>query len=129
MRRHTPSSGSTLVRRWIQTPSTANGPECGSTGGEGRPRSFPSGPPSRHALARVRRMSQQRFDDLRERLSEIFDLGKAAAVLAWDQQTKMPPRGAPARAEQLATIGRIAHEKFTSDDVGKLLDDLAAFEQ
>jgi carboxypeptidase Taq len=74
-------------------------------------------------------MSQQRFDDLKERLSEIFDLGKAAAVLGWDQQTKMPPRGAPARAEQLATIGRIAHEKFISDDVGKLLDDLAGFEQ
>jgi carboxypeptidase Taq len=74
-------------------------------------------------------MSQERFDDLKGRLSEIFDLGKAAAVLGWDQQTKMPPRGAPARAEQLATIGRIAHEKFISADVGKLLDDLVDFER
>src|SRR5581483_7361159 len=37
--------GSMLVRRRIQTPSVANGPERGSTGGGGRPRSFPSGPP------------------------------------------------------------------------------------
>ena len=74
-------------------------------------------------------MSRERFEDLVTRLNEVADLGKAGAVLAWDQQTMMPPRGAPARAEQLATIGRIAHEKFTSDEVGRLLDGLAEFEQ
>jgi carboxypeptidase Taq len=74
-------------------------------------------------------VSQERFDELRSRLAEIFDLGKSAALLAWDQQTIMPPRGAPARAEQLATIGRISHEKFTSAETGRLLDELAEFEQ
>jgi carboxypeptidase Taq len=74
-------------------------------------------------------VSQDKFDELRARLGEIFDLGKAAAVLAWDQQVMMPPKGAPARAEQLAVIGRIAHEKFISEDVGRLLDDLAGFEE
>jgi carboxypeptidase Taq len=74
-------------------------------------------------------VSQERFDELRTRLAEVFDLGKTAAILSWDQQTKMPPKGAPARAEQLATIGRIAHEKFTSDEVGRLLEELAGFEE
>ena len=36
----------------------------------------------------------------------------------------MPPRGAAIRAEQLATVGRIAHTKFTSPEIGTLLDDL-----
>ena len=34
----------------------------------------------------------------------------------------MPPRGTEARAEQLSTLGRIAHERFTDDEVGRLLD-------
>src|SRR5437660_1717865 len=69
-------------------------------------------------------MSQAKFDELRGRLAEISDLGKTAALLAWDQQVMMPPKGAALRAEQLATVGRIAHQKFTSAEVGKLLDDL-----
>src|SRR5213596_2557865 len=77
----------------------------------------------------VRVAMSKTFDELRNRLAEISDLGKASALLAWDQQTKMPPRGAPVRAEQLATVGRIAHEKFTSPEVGRLLDELADFEQ
>ena len=71
----------------------------------------------------------ERFRELVGRLNEIANLGKAAALLGWDQHTMMPPRGAPARAEQLATLGRVAHEKFTSDEMGRLLDDLAGFEQ
>jgi carboxypeptidase Taq len=68
------------------------------------------------------------FDELRTRLAEINDLSRAAAVLGWDQQTMMPPRGAPVRAEQMATLGRVVHEKFTSPEIGRLLDDLAGFE-
>jgi carboxypeptidase Taq len=41
----------------------------------------------------------------------------------------MPARGAAVRAEQLATLGKIAHEKFTDPEVGRLLDELAGFEQ
>src|SRR5436853_704263 len=69
-------------------------------------------------------MSQSAFDDLRQRLAEIADLGKTAALLSWDQQVMMPSGGGAMRAEQLATVGRIAHTKFISPDVGRLLDDL-----
>jgi carboxypeptidase Taq len=69
-------------------------------------------------------MSQTKFDELRQRLAEISDLGKTAALLGWDLQVMMPPRGAAIRAEQLATVGRIAHERFISPDVGRLLDGL-----
>ena len=69
------------------------------------------------------------FDDLRSRLAEITDLGRAAAILAWDQQVMMPPRGAAVRAEQLATLGRVTHQKFTDPEIGRLLDQLEPFER
>ncbi len=59
---------------------------------------------------------------LRERLAELVDLRNAAHVLSWDQQTMMPPRGAPARAEALATLERISHELFVSAETGQLLE-------
>jgi carboxypeptidase Taq len=71
----------------------------------------------------------ERYVRLRERLAEVWDIGKAASILAWDQQTKMPARGAAGRAEQLATLGRIAHDKFTDPEIGKLLDELEGFEE
>lgn len=63
---------------------------------------------------------------LKTRLADVVNLRSAAAILGWDQQVNMPPGGANARAEQLATLSRIAHEMFTSDEVGKLLDGAAA---
>jgi carboxypeptidase Taq len=62
------------------------------------------------------------LDELRRRLAEVSDLSRAAGVLGWDQRVTMPPLGTEARAEQLATLGRIAHERFTDDEVGRLLD-------
>lgn len=72
-------------------------------------------------------MSQAAFDDLRTRLAEIADLGKTASLLSWDQHVMMPARGAALRAEQLGTIGRIAHTKFIDPEIGRLLDGLAAW--
>jgi carboxypeptidase Taq len=68
------------------------------------------------------------YQELRERLAAIRDLEKARALLAWDQQVKMPPGGVGVRAEQLATLDRIAHEAFTADEIGSLLDRLAPLE-
>ena len=69
-------------------------------------------------------MSQASFDDLRARLAEIADLNKTGALLGWDQHVMMPSRGAGIRAEQLATVGRIAHTKFIDPEIGRLLDGL-----
>jgi carboxypeptidase Taq len=66
----------------------------------------------------------QRFNELRQRLLEINDLQSAAALLRWDQTTYMPSGGAPARARQLATLVRLAHEKFTDAATGSMLDRL-----
>jgi carboxypeptidase Taq len=62
-----------------------------------------------------------RYEKLRGKLEEISDLNAAAALLSWDQQTFMPPGGAAARSEQLATLERLSHEKLISDEMGELL--------
>jgi carboxypeptidase Taq len=69
------------------------------------------------------------FEELLRRLGELQDVEKTASVLGWDEETKMPPLGAEARAEQRATIARIAHELQTDPKLGELLEDLRPFEE
>lgn len=67
------------------------------------------------------------FNELKKRLGEIHDLNKIGWVLSWDQQTMMAKRGGPVRAEQIATLNKIALERFTAPEMGRLLDDLQAY--
>jgi carboxypeptidase Taq len=69
------------------------------------------------------------FDELLRRLAEIYDLHKAGYLLAWDQETKMPSLGAPARAEQLATVARLAHDRAIDPGLGELLEELRPLEE
>jgi carboxypeptidase Taq len=55
-------------------------------------------------------------------LAEVMDLHRAGAVLDWDQETYMPPGGVQNRSEQASTLSEVAHRRFTSDEVGRLLD-------
>lgn len=68
---------------------------------------------------------EEKLQELKTRLGEIHDLNKAAALLGWDQQTYMPPGGAAARAEQLATLQKTAHNWFITDEIGELLEALS----
>lgn len=66
----------------------------------------------------------EKFERLKRLLARAVDLEAAAGVLSWDQETYMPPGGAEARARQIATLEELAHEVFTSDEIGTLLDEL-----
>ncbi|MDY6866708.1 MAG: carboxypeptidase M32 [Chloroflexota bacterium] len=66
----------------------------------------------------------EKMQQLIDLSAEITDLGHINAVLGWDQQINMPPGGAEERGIQSAALGRIMHEKFTSDEVGQLIADL-----
>ena len=68
---------------------------------------------------------ETKLRELKALLAEVNDLESAGAVLQWDQSTYMPSGGGPARGRQLATLARLAHEKFTAPAIGKLLDDLS----
>jgi carboxypeptidase Taq len=69
------------------------------------------------------------YEELRRLLAQVSDLARLADLAAWDQRTKMPPAAAPVRAEQLGTVTRIAHERFVSDEIGRLLEDLRGYEE
>jgi carboxypeptidase Taq len=69
------------------------------------------------------------LEQLKERLGEVNDLGKAMRLLAWDQQTMMPLAGTAHRADHMATLQRLAHELFTDPAVGKLLEELQPLEE
>jgi carboxypeptidase Taq len=66
----------------------------------------------------------EKLSQLKEIMGEVADLGSAASLLGWDQQTYMPIGGSEARGQHLATLGKIAHQKATSHEVGMLLDGL-----
>jgi carboxypeptidase Taq len=65
-----------------------------------------------------------KLGQLRERLGEVADLGRAASLLNWDEQVNMPPGGSEARGRQLATLNKIAQEKFVTEEVGRLIEDV-----
>jgi carboxypeptidase Taq len=71
---------------------------------------------------------EPRFAELRRRLGEVDDLRRTAWLLHWDLETMMPSGGADVRAEQLGTVAGIAHERFTTDELGELLEGLRAYE-
>ena len=62
------------------------------------------------------------FETLHAKLIEIHQLRDAAALLSWDQETYMPSGGGQARAEQIATLQTLAHDKFVSSEIEELLE-------
>jgi carboxypeptidase Taq len=66
----------------------------------------------------------ERLERLKTILAEVTDLSRAAALLEWDQETYMPPGGVAARSDQLSTLLRLSHIRFTADEVGRLLSEL-----
>ncbi|MDR2471862.1 MAG: carboxypeptidase M32 [Treponema sp.] len=69
------------------------------------------------ALERLRALDRERTH-----------LARAAALLQWDEETCLPPAGVEDRAEQLAVLEGLAHEKLTSPRLGGLLEELEAAE-
>jgi carboxypeptidase Taq len=67
---------------------------------------------------------EEKFDQLKTILTEIADLQGASALMTWDQQVNMPPRGAEARGNQLATVQKLIHQKSIRPEVGQLIEDL-----
>ena len=67
------------------------------------------------------RTSQEAYDGLIRRVKAVSLLGSCGAVLHWDHQTYMPPKGGGHRAEQLALLAGLCHERFTDPEIGDLL--------
>jgi carboxypeptidase Taq len=72
----------------------------------------------RDALEALRRLDQ-----------EYRHLSHALALLQWDQETYLPKEGVKDRAEQLAILGGIAHERLINPEVGNYLREAGVSEK
>ncbi len=61
-----------------------------------------------------------------ERWGEVSDLGTASAVLAWDQETMMPPRGQGGRGRVLATLAALRHERLCDPALTDVVEEAAS---
>ena len=61
------------------------------------------------------------LEPLTTKLLEITRINSAASVLSWDQETHMPAGGGEARAEQIAVLQGLAHDKLVSPDIERFL--------
>lgn len=68
-----------------------------------------------------------KLSELKCILNEVADIDHAIGLLNWDQQTYMPPGGSHGRGHQLETLSRLSHLRFTSKEVGRLLDELKPY--
>ena len=66
--------------------------------------------------------AENSYEVLEARFGQIGALSEAARVLTWDRSVNMPRKGAPGRAEQLASLRRVVHEKTTDPAIPDLLD-------
>ncbi len=62
-------------------------------------------------------------------LRNAADNNYAAAVLGWDQEVNMPPKGAAIRGRQLATLASQAHNLLTSQNLENILKQLASCDE
>ncbi len=63
------------------------------------------------------------YKKLLEKVKSIVTLNSAAAILHWDMETKMPPKGIKMRSLQLAMLSRISHKMSTDPEIGRLLEE------
>lgn len=70
--------------------------------------------------------TQEAYTELKRELRELAVLKSCASVLGWDEQTYLPHNGAEHRANQLALLSGLAHDRGTSPRLGDLLDRASA---
>jgi carboxypeptidase Taq len=68
--------------------------------------------------------SDGRVSELLDRMHEIADLSALGALAEWDQNTEMPEGAGEIRGDQMATLQGVLHERWTSERLSHLLDQL-----
>lgn len=73
-------------------------------------------------------LTNELYQQYRERMERVADVRFATAVLQWDQETYLPAKGAAARGRQISTLTEMAHRMFTDASLGRLLQELLSKE-
>ncbi|RYZ28924.1 MAG: carboxypeptidase M32 [Chitinophagaceae bacterium] len=69
--------------------------------------------------------TQELYATFRTKMQRIADIRAANAVLQWDQETYLPTGGAHFRGQQISTLSEIAHQFFSEEELGNILNELA----
>ncbi len=69
--------------------------------------------------------SDARIAGLLDRMYEIADLSALGALAGWDQNTALPDGAGQIRGQQLATLQGVLHDRWTAQQVGALVAELA----
>lgn len=61
------------------------------------------------------------YNDLCAAMHELGTLGSISALVGWDQETYMPPKGTEARSDQSALLAKLMHERATDPKLGEMI--------
>ncbi len=64
------------------------------------------------------------YDELVERLREMYEISSAASILSWDQRVNMPPGGAKLRSRQQSRLQELVHKRKTDPELRDLINKL-----
>ena len=62
------------------------------------------------------------YEKLLAKGKDIVLLQSSSAIMGWDLETYMPPRGLMLRSEQLSLLRKVSHRMTTDPELGKLID-------
>lgn len=68
--------------------------------------------------------SKELYSEYVTKMQQIADVKYSSAVLQWDQETYLPPKGSTIRGRQIATLNELAHQEFANEKTGALLNEL-----
>jgi carboxypeptidase Taq len=69
---------------------------------------------------------EEQYKLYQAKMARIADVKFAGAVLQWDQETYLPPKGALFRGQQISTLAELSHQLFSEEELGDLLNELVA---
>src|SRR5512142_200210 len=77
-------------------------------------------------MSDTRAPADRSWNTVSRAMAEIRVLQGVSSVLAWDQETYMPPGGAAARGDALAAVDGAVHDRLAAPGLGEALARLEA---
>lgn len=65
--------------------------------------------------------ASKNYSELCAYMRELGHLKSVSSLVSWDQETYMPVKAGPARAEQYSLLAKLVHERSTSKKLGDLI--------
>ena len=70
---------------------------------------------------KIKMTINRNYQNLVNKLEEISHLNGVMCTLGWDQEVVMPPGASEARAQQIAALAGVIHERMTNTQLGECL--------